>query len=101
MDFLVRTNIDNEQQGRIWGLMDPISSFGYVIAYALSGVLADFVFSPLLIEGGALAKSLGPIFGLGTGRGTGLLIFTSGILLSASSLLLYASKSLRKLEGKL
>lgn len=101
MDFLIRTNIDNEQQGRIWGLMDPISSFGYVIAYAISGVLADFVFSPLLMEGGTLAKSLGPIFGLGAGRGTGLLIFTSGILLSASSLLLLASKSLRKLEGKL
>ena len=79
MDFLVRTNIDNEQQGRIWGLMDPISSFGYIIAYAVSGLLADFVFRPLLLAGGLLAGSLGTIFGIGSGRGTGLLISCLGI----------------------
>jgi len=99
MDFLVRTNIDNEQQGRIWGLMDPISSFGYIIAYAVSGLLADFVFRPLLLEGGLLAESLGTIFGIGSGRGTGLLIFVSGIFLSLTALLLLVSKSLRKLES--
>ncbi len=99
MDFLVRTNIDNEQQGRIWGLMDPISSFGYIIAYAASGLLADFVFGPLLLEGGLLAESLGTIFGIGSGRGTGLLISVSRIFLSLTALLLLASKSLRKLES--
>ena len=99
MDFLVRTNIDNEQQGRIWGLMDPISSFGYIIAYAVSGLLADFVFRPLLLAGGLLAGSLGNIFGIGSGRGTGLLIFVSGIFLSLTALLLLVSKSLRKLES--
>ena len=99
MDFLVRTNIDNEQQGRIWGLMDPISSFGYIIAYAVSGLLADFVFRPLLLEGGLLAENLGTIFGIGSGRGTGLLISVSGIFLSLTALLLFASKSLRKLES--
>jgi MFS family permease len=99
MDFLVRTNIDNEQQGRIWGLMDPISSFGYIIAYAVSGLLADFVFRPLLLAGGLLAGSLGTIFGIGSGRGTGLLISVSGIFLSLTALLLLVSKSLRKLES--
>jgi hypothetical protein len=46
-----------------------------------------------------LAENLGTIFGIGSGRGTGLLIFVSGIFLSLTALLLLVSKSLRKLES--
>jgi len=100
LDFLIRTNIENDLQGRAWGLIGVISQLGYVAAYALSGVLADYVFTPLLLDGGALAGSMGKIFGTGGGRGTGFLIFAAGALLCAASAILCHLKSIKKLENR-
>jgi MFS family permease len=100
LDFLIRTNIRNDLQGRAWGLIGVISQLGYVAAYALSGVLADYVFTPSLLEGGALAGNMGKIFGTGGGRGTGFLIFIAGLLLCVTSVILYNVKSVRKLENR-
>lgn len=98
LDYLLRTNIDNNVQGRAWGLIGVISQLGYVAAYALSGPLADYVFTPLLMEGGALSSSVGLITGTGSGRGTGLLIIVAGLLLSVTSILIYRTRSIRALE---
>lgn len=100
IDYLIRTNIDNAVQGRVWGLIGIISQFGYVIAYAVSGVLADYVFTPLLLEDGMLAGSVGKMIGIGAGRGAGLLIMVAGILLSITALVLYQMKSVRGLENR-
>lgn len=100
LDFLVRTNIDNSVQGRAWSLIGFISQLGFVAAYALSGVLADYVFTPLLVDGGVLADSVGKIIGTGSGRGTGLLIIIAGILLCVTSVILYNLKSVKKLENR-
>ncbi len=98
LDFLTRTNIENDLQGRAWGLIGVISQLGYVAAYALTGVLADYVFNPFLLEGGILAGSVGKIIGTGSGRGTGFLIIIAGVLLCVTSVILYHVKSVRKLE---
>lgn len=98
LDYLIRTNLDNAVQGRAWGLIGVISQLGYVVAYAVSGPLADYVFTPLLLDGGALADTVGSVIGTGSGRGTGLLIITQGLLLCATSLFLYRAKSIRRLE---
>ncbi len=100
LDFLIRTNIDNAVQGRAWGLIGVISQFGYVAAYATSGVLADYVFTPMLLDGGALAGSIGQMLGTGAGRGTGLLIAVSGVLLGVTAIILYNVQSVRKLENR-
>jgi MFS family permease len=98
LDFLVRTNIKNELQGRAWGLIGLISQVGAVVAFAISGLLADYVFTPLLLEGGVLAGSVGKVIGTGSGRGTGLLIIIAGMLLCMTSVILYNLKSIKKLE---
>jgi MFS family permease len=98
LDFLVRTNIRNELQGRAWGLIGLISQVGAVVAFAISGLLADYVFTPLLLDGGVLAGSVGKIIGTGRGRGTGFLIIIAGMLLCMTSVILYNLKSIRKLE---
>ena len=41
LDYLARTNIPDEKQGRAWGLIGFLSQLGYVAAYGLSGILAD------------------------------------------------------------
>ena len=100
LDFLIRTNIKNSVQGRAWGLIGVISQLGFVVAYALSGVLADYVFTPLLLRGGLLAGSVGKIIGTGTGRGTAFLIMISGVLVCVTSVILYNVKSIKKLESR-
>ncbi|MGF6375944.1 DHA3 family macrolide efflux protein-like MFS transporter [Clostridiales Family XIII bacterium PM5-7] len=98
LDYLLRTNIDNSLQGRAWGIIGIVSQLGYVAAYMLCGVLADYIFTPLLVESGALAGSIGKIIGVGSGRGTGLLIILAGILLCFIAIILYQNKSVRGLE---
>lgn len=78
----VRGLIPNDQQGRAWGSIGLITQMGFLIAYAVAGPLADSTFTPALLEGGALASTLGPIFGLGPGRGIGLLISCVGLLVA-------------------
>lgn len=83
LDYLLRTNIPSELQGRAWGLIGIISQIGYVLAYAFSGILADGV---------------GSVLGTGVGRGAGTLIIIAGVLLCVTALVLYGIKSVKKLE---
>ena len=84
LDYLARTNIPNEMQGRVWGFIGLISQLGYIPAYAISGVLADKVGSAL---------------GIGVGRGSAKVIAASGILLMAVSLGFLFSDRIKKLES--
>ena len=67
LDYLTRTNIPDEVQGRVWGLVGFLSQIGYVIAYAVSGIAAD---------------ELGHRSGYGVGRGSAIVIRMAGGLMS-------------------
>jgi MFS family permease len=97
-DVLVRRNIPDEKQGRVWGLVGIISQFGYIVAYAVSGPLADYIFNPLLMETGALATTVGRIIGVGNGRGIGLLLIVSGLLVTVLAVCSGRVKSIKNLE---
>ena len=79
-DVLIRKSIPNEKQGRAWGIIGVLSQIGFIVAYGVSGYLADRVFNPLLVEGGILTSTIGEIIGVGNGRGIGLLFIFSGLL---------------------
>ena len=83
LDYLIRTNIPDEAQGRVWGLIGFISQLGYVVAYALSGAAAD---------------ALGRIGGQGVGRGAATMIAIAGICLAVIAVTILFPKSVRKLE---
>lgn len=97
-DCLVRLNIPNEVQGRAWGLISIFSQFGSVISFAISGVLAEYIFQPLLYKGGILEDSIGKIIGVGKGRGIGLLIIIAGVLMATMGIVIGFSRAIRKLE---
>ncbi len=84
LDYLARSNIPNELQGRIWGFIGLISQLGYIPAYVFSGVLAD---------------RIGNSTGIGVGRGSAKVISISGIMLMAVSLSLLFSRKIRALEN--
>lgn len=83
LDYLVRTNIPDELQGRAWGFIGFLSQIGYVIAYGISGVLADAV-------GNAMQR--------GVGRGSAVIIQVSGVLLALIAICVIRMKDIRGLE---
>lgn len=100
LDVLVRQNISNEKQGRAWALVSVMTCFGSMVAYAISGFLADKIFNPLFMPNGRLADSLGRIFGVGPGRGIAFMFFLAGILVIILSLFIYRSKSIHMLDNE-
>ncbi len=83
LDYLVRTNIPDELQGRAWGVIGFISQLGYVVAYGLFGVIAD-----------GIANATG----FSVGRGAGITIMISGVFMALIAIALYGSRSVRGLE---
>jgi DHA3 family macrolide efflux protein-like MFS transporter len=98
-DTLVRLNIPNEIQGRAWGVIAVLSQVGYVVAYVLSGVLADYVLNPLLEKDGPLAGSIGRVIGVGEGRGIALLMIAAGFSIIIVAFIMSRVKLLRKMEN--
>lgn len=99
IDVLIRKSIANDKQGRAWGLISLLTQLGFVMAYGLSGILADYIFNPALVDGGILADTVGKIIGIGEGRGIGLLIIIAGFGLMVTAPIVYKSKSISKMEN--
>jgi hypothetical protein len=88
-----------EVQGRVFATRSMVSQSMMPLAFILSGILADNVFIPLLVEGGALANTfVGDWLGVGPGRGIGLMMICSGIFLLIISGIAYANPRIRKIE---
>ena len=83
LDYLVRTNIPDELQGRAWGFIGFLSQMGYVVAYSLGGLSADY-----------MAK----VLKTNVGRGAGLVIICSGICLIVTALAMSGIKSIQALS---
>jgi MFS transporter, DHA3 family, macrolide efflux protein len=89
-------------QGRVFATRSMISLSMMPFAYVLSGVLADQVFNPWLVEGGALASTfVGRWIGVGAGRGIGLMMICSGLLLMAASGIAFANPHIRNIETEI
>lgn len=85
LEVRIRLLVDNRAQGRLWSIVSLISQMGMLLAFAISGVLADKVFNPLLLPGGMLSDSIGKIIGTGEGRGIGLMFLLAGSLVSITA----------------
>ncbi len=91
----------NDMQGRIFAARRVIGSFMSPVALAISGPLADRVFGPAMMPGGALSGSLGQIFGVGPGAGIRLLFVVMGILSTATALIWMLNPHIRNVETEL
>ena len=86
LDYLVRINIPDEKQGRAWGLIGLLSQLGYVVAYGLSGNLADYI---------SVSKNIS------VGMGAAYVVVISGGLLVLTAMSLFFVGSVRELERKI
>jgi hypothetical protein len=72
------------------------------LAYLISGPLADYVFEPLLRDGGALANTfVGTLLGTGPGRGIGFMFVIAGLLGVVVSGFAYMNRHIRNIETEL
>ena len=101
IEVLIRGNIRNRLQGRVWSMISFITYSGSIIAFASAGFLSDVIFNPLLIQGGMLSDNLGLLFGTGEGRGIAFLFCLSGLSVFLVSFFLSKTESIRKLEQPL
>lgn len=88
-------------QGRVFATRRMVALSTVPVAYLLAGPLADRVFKPLLVPGGPLAESLGPVFGVGPGRGLGLLFVAVGAAVMLVASLSYLIPRIRDVEESL
>jgi MFS transporter, DHA3 family, macrolide efflux protein len=91
-----------EVQGRVFATRSMVSQSMMPLAFILSGILADKVFNPLLVTGGLLADTfVGRWIGVGNGRGIGLMIICSGLVLMVISVGAYLNPRIRNIESEI
>ena len=100
LEVLIRKNVDNSIQGRVWSIVSLISQLGMIIAFSLAGILADNVFNPMLLNDGILASTIGRVIGTGPGRGIGFMFLLSGILVIIIAFIVSGNKIIKSLDIK-
>ncbi|HTE16965.1 MAG TPA: MFS transporter [Armatimonadota bacterium] len=88
-------------QGRVFATRRMVALSSIPIAYLAAGPLAERVFKPLLVPGGPLAESLGPVWGVGPGRGLGVLFAAVGVAVMLLASLSWLLPRIRNVEEEL
>jgi MFS family permease len=87
-------------QGRVFAVRRMLVQATTPIAYILAGPLADRVFGPLLVPGGAWAHSVGRFIGVGAGRGIAFLFIVAGAIVMVAAVGAWMVTPLRELESE-
>ncbi|GAB4482893.1 MAG: hypothetical protein Kow00124_32040 [Anaerolineae bacterium] len=96
-----QSKVAPDVQGRVFATRRMIGYSMMPLAFLLAGPLADGIFEPLMAPDGALAPLLGPLIGVGQGRGIGLMFALCGVLLLLLTALAAAYTPLRRVETDL
>lgn len=97
-----QSKVEPAVQGRVFAIRGLMAQCTAPVGFLLAGPLADRLFEPLLatdspFAGGPVAR----LFGIGTGRGVGLLFAVMGLLFLLATAAALASRRLRDLEDEL
>jgi hypothetical protein len=82
-------------QGRVFAIRQVSAIAASPIAFLLAGTLADRFFEPLMEDGGGV---LGNLFGVGTGRGIGVMFVLAGILVMVTAVVAWRNPRIKNLE---
>jgi DHA3 family macrolide efflux protein-like MFS transporter len=93
-----QAKVPPEIQGRAFGTLQMVALASVPISAIAAGGLADAVFEPLLMPGGALAGSVGTVIGTGPGRGTALVLILVGLVPVLAAAMAYRSRPVLEVE---
>lgn len=89
--------VPKERQGRVFGFAQSVESSASPLTAFAIGPITQFFFVPFMTNGKG-AELIGSWFGVGTGRGIGLVFVVTGIIGLALTLLMIRSKSYAQLS---
>jgi MFS family permease len=95
-----QTKTAPEIQGRVFAVRRMLVQAAAPIAYLIAGPLADRLFGPRLLAGGAWAGGVGRLIGVGPSRGIALLFIVAGSLVVLIAVCSSMIRPLRRLESE-
>lgn len=95
------TKTPPEVQGRVFAMRKMIAMSTLPLAMLSAGPLADYVFEPLMMPGGALAGTVGAAIGVGEGRGMALMLMVIGSAVALVTALMYLVPRVRNVEDEI
>ena len=98
---LWQTKVEPDIQGRVFAMRRMIGQSIAPIATLMAGPLIDQILEPAMVEGGALANSVGRVIGVGAGRGGAVIFIVMGFLVVFASLLAYLHPRVRNIETEI
>ncbi|HEY4575443.1 MAG TPA: MFS transporter, partial [Thermoanaerobaculia bacterium] len=91
----------HDVQGRVFSVRRMIAQFTVPIGDFSAGPLADKIFNPAMMPGGALAGSAGRVIGTGPGRGIAMLLMTMAAVPALTALVGILNPRIRNVETEL
>jgi DHA3 family macrolide efflux protein-like MFS transporter len=101
MGPVFQTKVALDVQGRVFATSAFLSVILEPMGQVVVGPLTDRVFEPLMARGGALAPVLGPLIGVGPGRGMAVVFFLMGACIVGLGLYGFLNPRVRLLEEEL
>lgn len=99
---IFQTKVPLDLQGRVYAMRGMISRSMMPLAFLTAGPLADFVFEPMLREGGLLVNTfIAQVVGVGPGRGIGLIFIIAGLATIIISVIAFMNPNLREIETRI
>lgn len=98
---LWQSKVPSHLLGRCMAMLRMTGEAALPLGYLLAGPLAEYVFEPAMMPGGALATSVGAVIGVGEGRGMGLMFVVLGLAMSAIAAAGYAIRPVREIDSAL
>jgi MFS transporter, DHA3 family, macrolide efflux protein len=96
-----QSKVDLPLQGRVFAIRRMVAWSAIPVAQLFAGPLADRLFAPLLVEGTYWARALGSLFGIGPGRGVGLLFALLGLGVVLTTVVASRQSAIRQVEEEL
>jgi MFS transporter, DHA3 family, multidrug efflux protein len=87
-----------ERQGRVFGFAQSVEQSASPLTAFLIGPLTQFIFIPLMSEGGAGANAIGGWFGVGPERGIALVFTIAGVVGLVMTIIAFNSKYYKQLS---
>lgn len=97
-DSVWQSKVPAGLQGRCFAIQRVLAEAAMPVGYILAGPLAEHVFEPMLMPGGALAASVGAVIGVGAGRGLGLMFIVLGLAMSLVALAGFGTRAVREVD---
>lgn len=95
---IMRTKVPIEMQGRVFSARDTVQYITIPLGLALGGLLADYLFEPLMLHPSAVQQALSLVVGTGKGSGMAVIFLVTGAVGCIASLLAYRNPLYRELD---